>query len=39
LGLEQSEWHCQLEAQMSKLKGKMNALCLELKEAHEFLIA
>jgi len=39
LGLEQNEWHCQLKAQVSRLEGKMSALCLELKEVHELLIA
>jgi hypothetical protein len=39
LGLEQSEWHCQLEAQVSRLEGKVSALCLELKEVHELEIA
>jgi hypothetical protein len=39
LGLEQNEWHYRLKAQVSKFEGKMSALCLELKELHELLIA
>jgi len=39
LGLEQSEWCCRLEAPVSRLEGKVSALCLELKEVHERLIA
>jgi hypothetical protein len=39
LGLEQNEWHYRLKAQVFRLKGEMSALCLELKEVHELLIA
>jgi len=39
LGLEHNEWRCRLEAQVSRFEGKVSALCLELKEVHELLIA